>query len=58
MPTSHFLNGDSASKGPQVRVRDPGILLLNGLKQILGNVEALVGVNALLSWEPMRQSQM
>lgn len=52
LPTSQFLDGDSAGQRPQVRVGDPGELLLNGLQQVLSNVETLVGVDALLSREP------
>ena len=52
MLTSQFLNGDSASQRPQVGVGDPGELLLDGLQQVLSNVEPLVRVDALLGRKP------
>ena len=54
MLTSQFLNGDSASQRPQVGVGDPRELLLDGLQQVLSNVEPLVCVDALLGRKPTR----
>ena len=50
--TSQVLNGNSASQRPQIGVGDPGELLLDGLQQVLSNVEPLVRVDALLGRKP------
>ena len=55
--TSQVFNGNSSRKGPQVGVGDPGELLLDGLQQILSNVQALVRINALLSRKSAGPSQ-
>lgn len=55
--TPQVFNGNSSRKGPQVGVRDPGELLLDGLQQVLSNVQALVRINALLSRKPAGPSQ-
>lgn len=50
--TAHLLDGNCSSEGPQVRVGDPGELLLDGLQQVLCDVETLICTDALLRGEP------
>ena len=56
MLTSQVLNGDSASQRPQIGVGDPWELLLDGLQQVLSDVEALVCIDALLGRKPTGRS--
>ena len=55
--TPQVFNGDSSRKGPQVGVGDPGEFVLDGLQQVLSNVQALVRIYALLSRKPAGPSQ-
>lgn len=41
--TLGLLNGTDTGERPQVTVRDPGELLLDGLEQVSGNLETVVG---------------
>lgn len=52
MRTPHLLDGDSACQGPQVRVGDPGELLLQRVQQLARNVQSFVGTDAALGREP------
>lgn len=50
----HLLHGADARQRPQVRVRDPGELLLDGLEEVAGVLQAGVGAVVRLGREPHR----
>lgn len=50
--TAHLLDGSNAGQSPQIAVRDPGELLLEGLEELASNVQTGVGTVLRLRGEP------
>ena len=54
--TSHFFYGLCTSQRPKICICDPGELLLDGVQEVLGYMEASVG-RVLLFWvEPAQRA--